>query len=69
LPLSYSEFAKSADLGQPEKLDVIKKEIEELASKLDDATKEKMLAAVEKAGPDIVQLSKIKNHARVIVGE
>jgi len=68
MPLSYAEFDKAVKLGQPDSLDNVKKDLVRLSSKLEEGVRLKMMSAVEKAGKNITELMKIKNHTQILVG-
>lgn len=69
MPLSFSEFATRAGIGEPKSAKEILFELSEIAAKLDDETSNKMMKAVEAAKEDVTQLLKIKNHALCLVSE
>lgn len=67
LPLSFSEFMKAVDLGEPEPLEELKKDLFELCPLIkDEGIKTTVMDSIEKAGTDTQQLTKIRNRLRVI---
>jgi len=65
IPLSFDEFVKSCEAGQPEDPELIKKNIEELLSQVKDPElKSRVMEAVEKASQDSTKLEKIQNRLR-----
>jgi hypothetical protein len=67
LALSFAAFDQAAQKGRS--AEELLLDISDLAGKLTEEVRTKMLVAVEKYKGDAVQLAKIRNHARVIVGE
>lgn len=67
LALSWAEFERLANLGAPDSLENVQKQIAEISVKLKGELKTRMDAAIEKAKDDVVQLSKILNHAQTLV--
>ncbi len=69
LSLSWAEFDRLAQLGQPDSIENIERDLVELMEKIQPEVKEKMKLAIEKANGDVTQLMKIRNHARTLGGE
>ena len=67
MPLSWAEFQKGIDLGQPDSFEAIMSELVGITTTLADKEMSKRIAtAIEKAGGDVASLVKIRNHARVV---
>lgn len=66
LALSWSEFDRLANLGQPDSLENITKDLNEIMSTLPEDTASKMKMAISKAQGDVTTLLKIRNHARTL---
>lgn len=69
LPLSFEAFDRAAERGQPDSVENLLSDISELAGKLGDDLKNRIIVAVEAAKSNASQLAKIRNHARVLAGE
>ena len=66
---SWAVFFTAMKAGQPDSLDKVMLEINDLMGRADAETKLKMQTAVANADNDVNKLVKIRNHARVLVGE
>lgn len=68
LPLSWEEFTKACDKGQPDDLENLRKNICELLAQVTDPTvKEKATKAAEEAAKDAAKLARIQDKLRSIV--
>ena len=68
LPLDYESFARAAEVGQPDSLEQIQADLTTLLSSASEDVAKRMKTAIEKAGSNVTDLIKIRNHARVLVG-
>jgi hypothetical protein len=64
LPLSWEEFAAAVKNARPSSAKALLEECAELVAKLDDETKVKATAMIEKAGDNTKQLAKIADRLR-----
>ena len=70
LPLGWSYFESAMNAGNPDSLEQVKKDLNDLLNdeKLSDK-KESMIKAITEAGDDLQRLVKIRNYARVLAGD
>jgi len=66
-PLSWAEFDRLAKLGQPDSLENILKDLEEITKSTAPEVTTRIKAAIDKANGDVTTLVKIRNHARSVV--
>jgi len=64
--LSWSEFDRLAQIGEPDNIENIESDLKAIMETLPKETSDKMKLAIEKANKDVNQLIKIRNYARTI---
>lgn len=72
IALDYDAFCKAVEKGEPDSMQVVKDDLEDLMELLeakDKPTAEKMKIAIEKNKLDLKELVRIRNYARELVGK
>ena len=65
LPLSWEEFVKATEAGQPEDPESIRKNLQEMLTQVTDENLRRIVVdTIEKAGNSVVHLGKIQDRLR-----